>query len=58
MVLSDDVRKSVLDNYRKRGIYDIVVMDILKEDVAGKSLDEVKQIITEHVQKYVDYANS
>lgn len=58
LVLSDDVRKSVLDNYRKRGIYDIVVMDVLKEDVAGKSLDEVKQIITQHVQKYVDYANS
>lgn len=58
LVLSDDVRKSVLDNYRKRGIYDIVVIDILKEDVAGKSLDEVKRIITEHVQKYVDYANS
>lgn len=58
LVLSDEARKSVLNNYRKRGIYDIVVMDVLKEDVAGKSLDEVKRIIAEHVQKYVYYANS
>jgi hypothetical protein len=35
----------VLNNYRKRGIYDIVVIDVLKEDVEGKSLDEVKHII-------------
>ena len=58
LVLSDDARKDVLNNYRKRGIYDIVVIDVLKEDVEGKSLDEVKRIITQHVQKYVDYANS
>jgi len=36
----------VLNNYRKRGIYDIVVIDVLNEDVEGKSLDEVKRIIT------------
>jgi hypothetical protein len=35
----------VLNNYRKRGIYDIVVIDVLKEDAEGKSLDEVKHII-------------
>lgn len=58
LVLSDEARKEVLNNYRKRGIYDIVVIDVLKEDVEGKSLDEVKRIITQHVQKYVDYANS
>ena len=29
-------RKEVLNNYRKRGIYDIVVIDVLKEDVEGK----------------------
>lgn len=58
LVLSDDARKDVLNNYRKRGIYDIVVIDVLKEDVEGKSLDEVKRIIAQHVQKYVDYANS
>lgn len=58
LVLSDDARKDVLNNYKKRGIYDIVVIDVLKEDVEGKSLDEVKRIIAQHVQKYVDYANS
>lgn len=58
LVLSDETRKEVLNNYRKRGIYDIVVIDVLKEDVEGKSLDEVKRIIAQHVQKYVDYANS
>lgn len=58
LVLSDEARKEVLNNYRKRNIYDIVVIDVLKEDVEGKSLDEVKRIITQHVQKYVDYANS
>lgn len=58
LVLSDEARKEVLNNYRKRGIYDIVVIDVLKEDVEGKSLDEVKRIIAQHVQKYVDYANS
>lgn len=58
LVLSDDTRKEVLNNYRKRGIYDIVVIDVLKENVEGKSLDEVKRIITQHVQKYVDYVNS
>lgn len=58
LVLSDETRKEVLNNYRKRGIYDIVVIDVLKEDVEGKSLDEVKRIITQHVQKYVDYTNS
>lgn len=58
LVLSDEARKEVLNNYRKRGIYDIVVIDVLKEDVEGKSLDDVKRIIAQHVQKYVDYANS
>lgn len=58
LVLSDEARKNVLNNYRKRGIYDIVVIDVLKEDVEGKSLDDVKRIIAQHVQKYVDYANS
>nr|DAH14038.1 MAG TPA: hypothetical protein [Caudoviricetes sp.]DAJ58815.1 MAG TPA: hypothetical protein [Caudoviricetes sp.] len=45
MVLSDEARKEVLNNYRKRGIYDIVVIDVLKEDIEGKSLDDVKRII-------------
>lgn len=58
LVQSNDVRESVLKGYRERGIYDIIALDVLKEDVANNSIEQIKQKLTEHVQKYIDYVNS
>lgn len=58
LVQSDNAREAVLKGYRERGIYDIIALDVLKEDVANNSIEQIKQRLTEHVQKYIGFVNS